>query len=219
MTEQRHDAGGAERGEIASTREHWQRVYVEKAEEEVSWFQANPTTSLDLISKTGAPPEARIVDIGGGASRLVDALLERGYERVTVVDVAPAALARARARLGDRAARVTWAASDVRTFEPDGPVDVWHDRAAFHFMVSPEDRRAYVTAMLRAIRCGGTAIIATFAPDGPERCSGLPVMRWEPAALAAELGSTFRLVESVGEDHVTPAGKVQRFQFSRFVRD
>jgi SAM-dependent methyltransferase len=199
-------------------REHWQEIYSAKAEDEVSWYQAVPRTSIGLISRTGAGRGARIVDVGGGASRLVDALLDEGYARVAVLDVADAALARARARLGARASRVAWIAADVRTWAPDGPFDVWHDRAAFHFMVRPEDRDAYRTTLLRAIPSGGHVVVATFAPDGPERCSGLPVVRWEPGALAAELGPAFRLVESLREEHVTPAGKVQRFQFSRLVR-
>jgi SAM-dependent methyltransferase len=201
-----------------SPREHWQDVYARRADDEVSWYQARPVASLELIARTGAGCGARIVDVGGGASRLVDALLDSGHARVAVLDVAEAALARARARLGARAGRVEWIAADVRTWAPDGPFEVWHDRAAFHFLVRPEDRDAYRATLLRAIPAGGHAVVATFAPDGPDRCSGLPVMRWEPEALAAELGPTFRLVESLREDHVTPAGKVQRFQFSRLVR-
>jgi SAM-dependent methyltransferase len=199
-------------------REHWESVYGAKAEDEVSWFQAHPGTSLLLVGRAGVGPEARIVDVGGGASRLVDALLEAGFRNLTVLDVAEGALAKARARLGERAAAVAWIAGDVRSWEPGAPFDLWHDRAVFHFMVRPEDRRAYRETMRRALRSGGHAIIGTFASDGPERCSGLPVQRYEPETLAAELGAEFRHVECVREGHVTPAGKVQRFQFSRFVR-
>ncbi len=199
-------------------REHWQDVYAQKAEDAVSWYQAFPAASIDLVSRTKAGPGARIVDVGGGASRLVDALLALGHERVAVLDVAEAALERARARLGDRASRVEWIAADVRTWTPQGSFDVWHDRATFHFMVTPADREAYFATLLRALRGGGHAIVATFASDGPERCSGLPVMRWEPDALAAALGPAFRLVDSLREDHLTPAGKVQRFQYSWFQR-
>lgn len=201
-----------------SIREHWQKVYREKAEDQVSWFQPGPGPSLDQISRTGASPDARIVDVGGGASRLADALLDRGYRRVAVLDVAAEAFEHARARLGERAALVAWITGDVRTWASSRPVDVWHDRAAFHFMVRPEDREAYRATLLRTVRSGGHVIIATFASDGPERCSGLPVLRWEPAALTTELGPELRLVEGVHHDHLTPAGKVQRFQFSRFVR-
>lgn len=216
-----HEPSASPRGADAapgSPREHWDGIYAAKAEDEVSWFQARPGPSLELVARTGAGRGARIVDVGGGASRLVDALLDEGYERVAVLDVADAALARARSRLGARASRVAWIAADVRTWAPDGPYDVWHDRAAFHFMARPEDRAAYRATLLRAVPVGGHVIVATFASDGPERCSGLPVVRWEPDALATELGPSFRLAESLREDHVTPAGKVQRFQYSRLVR-
>jgi cysteine desulfurase len=202
-----------------SLRDYWQGVYEQKGEEEVSWFQALPQTSLDLIARTGVAQDARIVDLGGGASRLVDALLASGFSRVTVVDIAAAALERARRRLGARASAVTWVASDVAAWTPGSTFDLWHDRAVFHFMVRDEDRNAYLATLRRALRSGGHAIIGTFASDGPERCSGLPVRRYEPEMVAAELGTGFRLVESVREEHVTPGGKVQRFQFSRFVRE
>ncbi len=204
--------------EAASTREHWNAVYGQKAEDEVSWFQPHPGTSLALVERCAAGRAARIVDVGGGASRLVDDLLDRGYEDVTVLDVSDAALERARRRLGARAARVGWVACDVTRWEPDRAFDVWHDRAAFHFLVRPEDRAAYRSVLLRALRPGGHAVVATFAADGPERCSGLPVARWEPETLAAELGPGLRLVDWEREEHRTPAGKVQRFQFSRLVR-
>jgi cysteine desulfurase len=201
-----------------SSREHWQKVYQQKAEDEVPWHQARPVTSLNLISGTGVRRDARIVDVGGGASRLVDALLEAGFERITVVDIATAALDRAKRRLESRASTVEWVSDDVTAWKPQDIFDVWHDRAVFHFMVRPEDRDAYRATLRGALRSGGHAIIGTFASDGPERCSGLPVVRYEPEALAAQLGADFRFIESVREDHVTPAGKVQRFQFSRFVR-
>jgi SAM-dependent methyltransferase len=204
--------------ELDRQRDHWERIYSEKREDEVSWFQAQPSTSLGLIARTGAGPSARIVDVGGGASRLVDALLDAGYQELVVVDIAAAALDRARKRLAASASRVTWVTSDVAGWDPGAPFDVWHDRAVFHFMVTPEERRAYRATLLRALRPGGHAIIGTFASDGPERCSALPVRRYEPEALADELGAELRFVESVREQHVTPAGKVQSFQFSRFVR-
>jgi SAM-dependent methyltransferase len=197
--------------------EHWQGVYSGKAEDQVSWYQASPATSLELISRAGVGRQARLVDVGGGASRLVDELLEAGYERLTVLDLAPAALELARARLGSRAARATWVAADVCAWEPAEPFDLWHDRAVFHFLVQPEQRAAYRERLRRALRGGGHAVLATFARDGPERCSGLPVERYDPETLARELGAGFTLVESRREEHVTPGGKVQRFQFSRFV--
>ena len=199
-------------------REHWETVFREKEEGEVSWFQERPKTSLDLIARTGLDGSAKIVDVGGGASRLVDGLLDAGYSDVVVVDIAEAALAKARERLGERAERVRWIARDLLQWIPDTTFDVWHDRAVFHFMVRPEDRAVYLANMRRAVKPGGHVIIATFAKNGPEKCSGLPVQRYEPDELAAQLGSEFRLVESMHEEHATPAGKMQAFQFSRFQR-
>lgn len=202
----------------SSLREHWDSVYGQKAEDELTWHQAHPSTSLQLVSRAGIGPDARIVDIGGGASRLADALLDRGFQHVTVLDIAESALEKAKRRLRSRASNVTWIRADVSTWEPGASFDVWHDRAVFHFMIRPEDRETYRATMRKALRVGGQAIIGTFATDGPERCSRLPVRRYEPDTLAAELGSGFQLIDSVHEDHVTPTGKVQRFQFSRFVR-
>jgi SAM-dependent methyltransferase len=202
-----------------SLRDHWQNVYEQKGEDDVSWFQARPDISLALVMRTGVGRDARIVDVGGGASRLVDALLDSGVSGMTVVDIAAAALERARSRLGPRASAVTWVTSDVAHWKPDSTFDVWHDRAVFHFMVREDDRETYVATLRRALRPGGHAIIGTFASDGPERCSGLPVRRYEPETLAAELGTGFQLVDSVRDEHMTPGGKIQRFQFSRFVRE
>jgi len=211
-------AGPAVGGEPTSVREHWQRVYGQKAEDELSWHQARPATSLLLISQGGVGPEARVVDVGGGASRLADALLEAGFRDVTVLDVSEEALETARRRLGQRASSITWVVADATRWEPGASFDLWHDRAVFHFMTRPEEREAYLASLRRSLRIGGQAIIGTFATGGPERCSGLPVQRYEPESLAAVLGAEFRLVDSLHEDHHTPAGKVQKFQFSRFVR-
>lgn len=157
------------------------------------------------------------MDIGGGASRLVDALLDAGFRHVTVLDIAESALDLAMRRLGPRASAVTWVRADVASREPGVPFDLWHDRAVFHFMTRPENRQAYLATLRKTLRPGGQAIIATFSMTGPER-SGLPVMRYEPESPAVELGGSFRLAESLREEHVTPAGKVQNFQFSRFAR-
>jgi trans-aconitate methyltransferase len=197
---------------------HWDKVYSARAENEVSWFQATPVTSFDLIARSGVARYARIIDIGGGASRLVDLLLEEDFSDVTVLDIATAALDRAKTRLGSRAAAVNWIVADVTLWQPAGRYRLWHDRAVFHFLIEAKDRAAYRQAMLAALEPGGFAIIATFAPDGPERCSGLPIMRYSGASLAGELGGEFRLLETVIEDHRTPTGATQRFQFSRLQR-
>ena len=195
---------------------HWEDVYGRLAVDEVSWYQERPASSLALLAR--APARASIVDVGGGASRLVDALLDAGYPRPAVLDVSETALARARSRLGERAARVQWITSDVTRWRPDRTYDVWHDRALFHFLVDPAERRLYRDVLGAALATGGQVIIGTFAPDGPERCSGLPVVRYDAAALAAELGPGYHLAETLVEDHLTPKGKVQRFQFCRLER-
>jgi SAM-dependent methyltransferase len=199
-------------------RSHWDALYAAKAPQEVSWYQVAPVTSLELIARAGKGPLARIIDVGGGASTLVDGLLDAGHRRVTVLDISARALARARGRLGARAADVTWLEADVTRWTPGQAFDVWHDRAVFHFLVGPEDRRDYLEAMTLALAPGGQAVIGTFAADGPDRCSGLPVRRYEPETLAKELGDDYRLLDSAHEDHRTPSGKLQRFQFSRFAR-
>jgi ubiquinone/menaquinone biosynthesis C-methylase UbiE len=214
MSERRNPEDGGAR----SPREHWERVYGARAEDEASWFQAHPAVSLQLVDRARVGSEARIVDVGGGASRLVDALLDAGFRHVAVLDIAEGALATARRRLGARAAAVTWIAADVTSWEPGAPFDLWHDRAVFHFMTRQEEREAYRATLRKAVRPGGQAIIATFSTSGPDRCSGLPVMRYEPDTLAAELGTGFLLLDSVRDEHVTPAGKVQSFLFTRFAR-
>jgi SAM-dependent methyltransferase len=205
-----------------SRQAHWEGVYSKKGENEVSWFQENPAPSLELIAQVGARPASAVVDIGGGASRLVDNLVERGFQDVTVLDLAGAALeaakARLKARLGSRVAQVHWIVADVTVWEPSKAYDIWHDRAAFHFLTEERDRAAYVARLERSLKVGGYAIIATFALDGPERCSGLPVMRYDPASLGQTLGRAFQLVDTRRHAHVTPWGSDQSFQFSVFRR-
>jgi SAM-dependent methyltransferase len=195
---------------------HWDSAYRTKGEHGVSWFEESPAVSLDLIHAAGVSAEASIIDIGGGASRLVDALLDEGFKAVSVLDLSGEALEKSKARLGARGAKVRWVVADVTTWEPSQTYDVWHDRATFHFLTDERDRAAYGERVLRAVRPGGHVIIGTFALDGPERCSGLRVMRHDAASLARTLGSSFRLVESRDHSHQTPMGMTQRFQFSRF---
>ncbi|MCS6786081.1 MAG: class I SAM-dependent methyltransferase [Thiobacillaceae bacterium] len=191
---------------------HWETVYTRKAPTEVSWFQPHAERSLGLIRLARVTPAARIIDVGGGASTLVDDLLAAGYRDVTVLDVAAHALAAARERLGARAAEVRWIEADVLTVGlPRHGYDVWHDRAVFHFLTDPADRQRYVRQVLHAVRPGGIVIVATFAPDGPERCSGLPVVRYDPQGLHAEFGAPFELIMHEREAHHTPAGAVQQF--------
>jgi trans-aconitate methyltransferase len=201
-------ASGAETGKEAmqgdGRKAHWETVYATKAEDEVSWFQADPAPSLEAIALAGAHRGSAIIDIGGGASRLVDHLVAAGFQDVTVLDLSGAALDAARARLGAQADNVSWIVADVTTWEPPRTYDVWHDRAAFHFLTEPQERAAYVARLTRALWIGGHAVIATFAPDGPERCSGLPVMRYDAASLGQALGPAFVLVDTRRHEHATP---------------
>jgi len=202
----------------ADRQAHWERVYSTKAENEVSWFQATPGISLDLIRAAGATPNTSIIDIGGGESRLVDALLDEGYFDVTVLDLSKTALAAAKARLGPKSAKAAWIVADVTTWEPSRVYDLWHDRATFHFLIESADRHAYAERVMKAVRPGGHVVIGAFALDGPDRCSGLPVLRHDAASIGAVLGEEFTLLHTRRHDHVTPSGAVQRFQFSSFRR-
>ncbi len=197
---------------------HWEHVYATKASDAVSWFQPEPTASLRLLDAAGMTTGSCVIDIGGGDSRLVDRLVERGLGCVFVLDVSGAALARAKARLGEQQKRVMWIEADV-TGEWDVPiVDIWHDRAVFHFLTDPDDRQRYVAHLRRVVRPGGAVVMATFALDGPDKCSGLPVMRYSPETLGAELGSEFRIAEALNEKHQTPSGATQSFCYTRFIR-
>lgn len=193
---------------------HWENVYATKATTEVSWYQEHATTSLSLILAAGVSQSASIIDVGGGASTLADDLLARGFERLTVLDLSGAALAAAKSRLGSRATQVRWIEADVLQADlPMHAYDVWHDRACFHFMTSESDRRAYVNTVLHAVRPGGLVIVATFAEDGPSKCSGLPVMRYSATELHAQFGESVQLVNYEKEVHLTPGGNEQRFVY------
>ena len=200
----------------SNRRTHWDSVYENKGEREVSWFQESPAPSLDLIALTGATTSSAIVDIGGGASRLVDALLAMGHQDVTVLDLSGAALKAAKARLGARADRIHWLVADATVWEPVKRYDIWHDRAAFHFLTDEKDRTAYIARLKRGLKIGGHAIIATFALDGPEKCSGLPVARYDSASLGQALGTAFKPVHTQRHEHATPWDSRQIFQFSVF---
>ncbi len=194
--------------------DHWNKVYETKASDNVSWFQEHAEQSLRLIRATGVPTSASIIDVGGGASTLVDDLLLNGYTSLSVLDLSAKALAAARQRLGARANEVEWITADItHAALPVHTYDVWHDRAVFHFLTTPEQRRAYVDTVLRALKPGGHVIVATFAEDGPLQCSGLPVMRYSPKGLHTEFGAPFTLLQHEQEEHHTPSGAVQRFVY------
>ena len=200
----------------AERQAHWEDVYAAKGEKEVSWFQETPAPSLELLALIGATARSAVIDVGGGASRLVDHLASLGFADITVLDLSQAALAAAKARVADKADRIQWIAADVTTWTPSRTYDIWHDRAAFHFLTAAADQAAYRDRLRRALRRGGYAIIGTFALDGPQMCSGLPVARWDAQSLSAFLGPDFVLVDARSHEHETPRGAKQRFQFSTF---
>ena len=197
---------------------HWDRVYEDKAFTDVSWYQAQPSESLDLIEATAAQPDAPIIDIGGGASTLVDHLLERGYRDVTVLDVSDKAFVQARARLGENASRVSWIAADVTKFKAERTYSLWHDRAVLHFLVDAEDRGRYMAALRGALAPGGHLVLATFGPEGPRKCSGLEVRRYSVDAMAELLGADFELCAERTVSHETPSGGSQQFLFTHWQR-
>jgi trans-aconitate methyltransferase len=201
-----------------SRQAHWDKVYGSKSDTEVSWYEAHPKMSLELIRATGAGPADPIIDVGGGASLLVDALLDAAYLDLTVLDISAEVLQKLRTRLGPRAAAVALLQQDVTRFQPARRYALWHDRAVFHFLTQREDRERYVSVLRRALLPMGQLVLATFGPSGPERCSGLAVMRYDANALAAEFGSDFRLIDSSLAVHRTPSGVEQQFMYCRFDR-
>jgi 2-polyprenyl-3-methyl-5-hydroxy-6-metoxy-1,4-benzoquinol methylase len=198
-------------------RAHWDKVYTTKPAHETSWYEPTSQNSIALIRNARISSHDPIIDVGGGASRLVDELLSAGYQDVTVLDVSGTVLNTVRERLGTRADAVRFLQTDITAFRPTRQYALWHDRAVFHFLTAPEDRRRYVDALRASVRPGGHVIMATFGPQGPQRCSGLPVVRYEAATLGAELGSEFELVETSLSVHHTPGGAEQQFLYCRFL--
>ena len=195
---------------------HWENIYTTKGEAEVSWFEETSTESLRLLQLVGAQPSSAIIDVGGGTSHLVDNLLAKGFENLTVLDLSAAALTSARARLGAKSEAVKWIVADATEWLPTDTYDVWHDRAAFHFLTSEREQRAYIKRLKQALKRGGHLIVGTFALDGPEKCSGLPVVRHSAESLSALLAPDFDLIDSRRHDHITPWQAVQKFEFSAF---
>lgn len=199
-------------------KDHWEQVYQSNAPDDVSWFQTRPAISLRLIESSGVSKDAGVLDVGGGASVLVDFLLDAGFGKLAVLDISAAALDHARRRLGKRADSVDWLEADVTTFQPARQFGLWHDRAVFHFLTNKADRQKYVETLKRTLTPDGHVIIATFALDGPPKCSGLEVARYDAAGMCAELGAEFKLVEQTRETHTTPWRTEQKFGYFRFAR-
>ena len=194
--------------------QHWQTIYTKKDVTKVSWFQEHADTSLGIIQKYEPDKDAHIIDIGAGASPLVDDLLDAGYKNIEVLDISTQALDIARQRLGSRQEDIVWRTADILDAKlPEKSYDVWHDRAVFHFLTQPEDRERYVNQVLAALKPGGKVIISTFGPDGPLQCSGLPIVRYNHDSLHNEFGTAFNLMEHGEEDHLTPDGSVQKFVY------
>jgi len=193
---------------------HWEKIYTEKAPDAVSWYRAHLETSLDLIENVAADRSKSVIDVGGGESTLVDDLLARGYEDVTVLDISRTAIDANRKRLGGASERVHWLVADITQSDlPPSRYDVWHDRAVFHFLTAPNNRVAYVRQVARAVRHGGHVIVSTFGPEGPTKCSGLEVVRYDADSLHREFGVHFRLLGSSTELHQTPFGTIQQFLY------
>ena len=197
---------------------HWDHVYEDKAPTAVSWYQPTPKPSLLALTRVGAMSTSSFIDVGGGASNLVDALLAQGWQDVTVLDIAAPALDAAKSRLGPLAGKVDWVAADITEWEPHRKFDVWHDRAVFHFLTEQQQREAYLRALSQGTAKDSHVIIATFALDGPDKCSGLPVQRYDAAGLVQQLGDSFQLVKDWREEHVTPWGATQSFTWCAFRR-
>ena len=200
-------------------RNHWEDLYHGTSPDKVSWYQQTPTISLDFIKKTALPKDARILDVGCGASTLVDKLLLQGYRNLALLDVSTRALFLTQKRLEGKATDVTWHHGDVTRYSLPHRYSLWHDRAVFHFLVDPTDRRAYVTSLKQALQQKGHLILATFAVGGPTKCSGLDVIQYDTQKITTELGQDFRLIETLEELHQTPAGVEQSFSYFWFIRN
>lgn len=193
---------------------HWNNIYSTKSSEKVSWFQDHANQSLNLISETGVEKTASIIDVGGGASTLVDDLLKNGYENLTILDISESALGVAKNRLGESGKNIKWLVGDITEINlPKQNYDVWHDRAVFHFLNEKEQRISYIKNVFNSLKPGGHIIVSTFAEDGPLQCSGLPVSRYSADELHAEFGNKFKLIAHNKEKHITPAGNVQMFVY------
>ncbi len=199
-----------------SLKEHWEKIYSSKKENEVSWFQPYPKTSIDFLELFNLPLTSNIIDIGGGGSHLIDALLQKGYQNIWLLDISANAIERAKKRLGKKASIVHWIVSDVTEFNPSVQFDFWHDRAAFHFLTTEEKINKYVRIAIKAISKGGYLILGTFSEQGPEKCSGLEIKRYSETSMSAIFEIAFEKIKCINEDHLTPFNTIQNFLFCSF---
>jgi 2-polyprenyl-3-methyl-5-hydroxy-6-metoxy-1,4-benzoquinol methylase len=199
-------------------KDHWERVYQKQSPAEVGWYQAYPEGSLELFNNASMGTGCRIIDVGGGTSRLSEHLLDRGYQNLTVLDISGNSIEKAKSQLGEKSSSITWIEADVTKYSFNEQYEIWHDRAVFHFLTEAEERKGYINSLNQALKLNGHLIIATFNLDAPPKCSGLSVVRYSPETLQKELGDNFNLVESFLENHMTPSGVSQNFIFCRFIK-
>lgn len=201
-----------------ATKEHWEKVFKTKPSDQVSWFQPYPKTSVEFVDLFNLPPDAAILDVGAGDSHFVDALIEKGYSNIHVLDISEAALDKAKVRLGEKAKLVNWIVSDIMDYQPDTPFDLWHDRAAFHFLTSEESIEKYISIAECYIRPGGYLILGTFSEEGPTHCSGLEIKRYNENSMSHRFERSFERIKCIREDHVTPSNTKQNFLFCSFMK-
>ena len=199
-----------------NTKEHWEKIFATKLENEVSWFQTYPKTSVEFLEQFNLPLTANIIDIGGGNSHLVDVLLEKGYENIWVLDISINAIERAKKRLGEKADRIHWIVSDITDFKPEVQFDLWHDRAAFHFLTAEDKIRKYVSVAECAVKKNGYLILGTFSENGPKKCSGLTIKQYSETSMSARFETAFKKIKCVHIDHITPFNTIQNFLFCGF---
>lgn len=201
-----------------SEKDHWEKIFQSKSEDELSWFQLYPKTSIEFLELFNLPLSSNIIDIGGGNSHFVDVLLEKGYKNIWVLDISEAAIASAKSRLGEKASRINWVVTDITEFTPAVQFDFWHDRAAFHFLTSEEKINKYISIAEKAIKKNGYLVLGTFSENGPEKCSGLEIKQYSEASMSGRFGVSFERIKCIHEDHLTPSNLVQNFLFCSFRR-
>ena len=197
-------------------KKHWENIYTNKRLDEVSWYQPKPTTSIEFITQSGLPKNAKIIDVGGGDSLLTDHLLELGYTDITVLDISEAALERAKKRLGKKAGLVTWIVADAAHFEPSGKYDIWHDRAAFHFLTEENEINHYIQTIKKHLNKNGLLVVGTFSEQGPDKCSGIEIKKYSETSLSKRLQKFFEKIRCITVDHITPFNTIQNFLFCSF---
>ncbi|HEX5155309.1 MAG TPA: class I SAM-dependent methyltransferase [Parafilimonas sp.] len=201
-----------------SWQQHWDNVYSTKAEKEVSWFQSYPKISMEFVELFLLPLDANIIDIGGGDSHFAEALLDKGYQNIYVLDISVNAIERAKQKLGERASQIHWIASDITEFDPPVQFDLWHDRAAFHFLTAEDKIRKYVSVAENAVKRNGYLILGTFSENGPKKCSGLEIRQYSEASMSARFETAFKKIKCLHTDHITPFNTIQNFLFCSFKR-